>query len=206
MNKRMIIFFSVIFIMIVTAFTVAFVSVSVINQNKNAVQSADNATGETAFEKKLRQRGNGELDIDFTERQAAPKKKDDSKAFKETDYKFKVLPSVYASPDAFNRAVAEMEERLAEERQKCDDRLALTELRYEQQDLNRAEYIQSAAKVNFRKEQYTAAVMRKIIEIISKTTFMNDEGKAAQSAAYKERLDNSEKLCRQYKAEYDAAK
>jgi hypothetical protein len=48
--------------------------------------------------------------------------------------------------------------------------------------------------------------MREIIEIISKTTFMNDEGKAAQSAAYKERLDNSEKLCRQYKAEYDAAK
>ncbi len=197
MNKRYVLFFLGSFFFVTLVLSAAFCLALHYKQEDATVSASKDAQTEeeSPLARKLRERR--EHPEEFEE---PPKEKPEQtrKKDRETGMKVKSVPPL-ATKEELEKKIAAMEQELAEQRQKCDDRAVLVDLRLEMQDITAIQHKRDIAKINLRKEQYTAAVMRGVLTLLQEAPFITAEEKAAQSQPYEERRAEAQSLYETYK-------
>lgn len=202
MNHRIVIAVLALFIIFVTALGAAFAAVSYYKEQQQ-VKAA--APLKETMPPKAAQKNRSQTEVTWSEQEEKILKPSQTKnaPLKETFYKLSVQPESLSTPDALYSYIRQIETELADQRQKCDDRKAIIELRYDQQDITAAQRMKDLAKIDFYKEQYTISVLQNIITLIEKSPCLTKEESLQQTQSYRSQLAAARKRSQEAKTRYE---
>lgn len=205
MNTRTITALLALFIISVVALGTAFAAVSYYKSQQAAATVNTAVPEETAENKQSKQQQQQLQEISWSAEEPQPVEppKPKNTSLKETHYKLAIKPESLTTPEILTEYIGKMEAELTDQRQKCDDRKAIIDLRYNQQDITAQQYTKDIAKIDFYKEQYTLSVLQNIITLIEKSPCLTAEEKPNWAQNYKTRLIEASQRSQQAKTIYE---